>query len=96
MTAIAPPLTRGERRQPTRSIQVYQSTADKLDKLVTRKNTSRAEYVRWLVDCAEAGIVEIGLQVQEAGYTTLDEFCRAQHQGSVKSYVQGGNDEVER
>lgn len=57
MTTIKPPLAKGERRQPQQTIKVYRATVETLDDLVLLKNTTRVEYLRWLVDCAEAGLV---------------------------------------
>ncbi len=54
---IVPPLQRGERRQPLMTIKAYKSTVGILDGLVEQGNTSRVEYLRWLMECAKAGLV---------------------------------------
>jgi hypothetical protein len=88
MNKITPPLQRGERRNPTTQVTAYQATVDALDALVERANTSRAEYLRWLVDCAEAGAVDIGAQVLESGHATLEEFCAANRLETLENWVQ--------
>lgn len=57
MSKINPPRPKGQRRQPTRQVTMYQANIKTLDALVQRKNTTRAEYLRWLVECAEAELV---------------------------------------
>lgn len=57
MNKITPPLKKGERRQPVTTIAVYQSTVKILETLVERADTTRIEYLRWLAECAQAGLV---------------------------------------
>lgn len=54
---IQPPRKKGERAQPVTTASLYQVTVDKIDALAITKNTTRIEYVRWLTECAEAGLV---------------------------------------
>ncbi len=57
MTSIAPPRPKGQRSKPTQQVTMYELSVAVLDRLVECKNTTRVEYLRWLVECAEAGLV---------------------------------------
>lgn len=57
MTKIIPPLPKGQRERPSRQVTMYKDSIDKLDKLVARKNTTRVQYLRWAMDCAETGLI---------------------------------------
>ncbi len=54
---VKPPLQKGERRQDVTTVKMYKKTVDILDVLVEQGNTSRVEYLRWLVECAVCGLV---------------------------------------
>lgn len=57
MTKITPPRPKGQRIKPSQQVTMYRATVNKLDILVKRKNTTRVEYLRWAMDCAEAGLI---------------------------------------